>query len=133
MNKTWIGVLLLSIVACGFFVYYIVNKGEDSQALNSLESVFPMKDTEEVADIISYIQDEFSNYDELKNVYFDHKQKAIAVETSFTKDDLQEAMRFDEKIADQLQVYNKTGDRISYMVITNFSDGTPYSSTAFNN
>ena len=124
---------LCSIVVCAFFVHYTINRDEDSQAQNSLESGFPMKDSEEVDDIISYIQDEFSNYDQLRNVYFDQDQKAIAIDTSFTKEDLQEALEFDEKIVNQLQVYNKTGNRISYMVITNFSDGSQYSSSTYAN
>ncbi|WP_146813643.1 hypothetical protein [Halobacillus faecis] len=87
-----------------------------------------MKDTEEVAEIINYIKDKFSSNYKIKDVYFDRDRKSISVDTSFTRSDLEDGSRFEKEIVDELQLYNKSGERISYMIEINFSDGSLFSS-----
>ena len=57
-----------------------------------------MKDTEEVAEIINYIKDEFSGNDRIKDVHFDGNRKAIAVNTSFTRQTLKKEVNLRKKL-----------------------------------
>lgn len=103
------------------------------EGTSNQESEITMKDTEEVAEIIKYIKDKFSGNDRIKDVHFDRNRKAIAVNTSFTRSDLEEGIKFEKEIVDELQLYNKSGERISYMIEINFSDGTLFSSVVILN
>ncbi|WP_089652134.1 hypothetical protein [Halobacillus aidingensis] len=133
MKKIWTGILLIGIVTAGFLVSLSVFENEENQVSKNPQSEVTGEDSEEVAEIISYIKDGFSNHDKIKNVYFDKDQKAISIESTLTKDDLQEGLRFEKELVKQLQLYNQSGDRISYLVVINFSDGTAFSSSAFMN
>ena len=132
-KTTWAGVFLLTILIMGGFILYFGSESMNREGTSNQESEITMKDTEEVAEIINYIKDEFSGNDRIKDVHFDGNRKAIAVNTSFTRSDLEEGSKFEKEIVDELQMYNKSGERISYMIEINFSDGTLFSSVVILN
>ncbi|RDY69126.1 hypothetical protein DXT76_16875 [Halobacillus trueperi] len=132
-KTTWAGVFLLTILITGGFILYFGSESMNREGTSNQESEITMKDTEEVAEIIKYIKDKFSGNDRIKDVHFDRNRKAIAVNTSFTRSDLEEGIKFEIEIVDELQLYNKSGERISYMIEINFSDGTLFSSVVILN
>ncbi|GEN52653.1 hypothetical protein HFA01_09150 [Halobacillus faecis] len=125
---TWAGVFLLTILIGGGIVFYFGFQSMNSERTSNQEIEITMKDTEEVAEIINYIKDKFSSNYKIKDVYFDRDRKSISVDTSFTRSDLEDGSRFEKEIVDELQLYNKSGERISYMIEINFSDGSLFSS-----
>lgn len=126
-KMVWPVVFIAFILLVGFLFSFLASSNKDGEVEGDQVDEIIMEDTEEVAEVVSYIKEAFGD-NRVKKVRFDPERQTIAVDTRFTKKDLKEGTVLEEELTEELQKYNQSGERISYKVEVNFRDGTIFSS-----